>query len=156
MSRTLMFCLACAVGLAGCGDDDSKEDETPTGPDLSANQELLVEMQNALEKAVALIFTGGGSVPGAGGGQVVVEGTSFIFQEYSPDGELMIDGQLDLNILASPVTLKGTIELTGSMEYPVIVDMTIDVRQEPFLYGGTLTVDGEIYDVAELEEEAQS
>lgn len=157
MSRAVALWLVVVISLAGCGsDDDPKQDESPTGLDLSANQVLLEEMQVALTKAVALIFTGGGAVPGAGGGQVVVEGTSFIFQEYSPDGELVIGGQLDLNILASPVTLKGTIELTGSMEYPVIVDMTIDVTSDPFLYGGTLTVDGEVFDVAELEQEAQS
>jgi acetylornithine deacetylase/succinyl-diaminopimelate desuccinylase-like protein len=113
-------------------------------------------MEQALTKSVALIFTGGGAVQGAGGGQVLVEGTSFIFQDYSPDGELIIGGQLDMELLASPVTLKGTIQLSGSMEFEVVVDMTIDVTQDPFTYGGTLTVDEEVFDVTELQEEANS
>ena len=61
-----------------------------------------------------------------------------------------------MEILASPVTLKGTIQLSGSMEFEVVVDMTIDVTQDPFTYGGTLTVDEEVFDVTELQEEANS
>ena len=141
--------------VAGCG-DDAKQEPAPTARDFTANQVLLAEMEVALGKSVALIFTGGGSVPGPGGGQVLVEGTSFIFQQYSPDGELVIDGQLDLNVLASPVTLKGTIQLAGSMELEALVDMTINILDEPMTYGGTLTVDGEVFDVAELQQETSS
>ena len=154
---TRSLALGLAVVIIGCGDDAKKEEESaPTAPDLTANAVLLEEMEQALANSVALIFTGGGSVQGAGGGQVLVEGTSFIFQDYSPDGELIIGGQLDMELLASPVTLKGTIQLSGSMEFEVVVDMTIDVTQDPFTYGGTLTVDEEVFDVTELQEEANS
>ena len=154
---TRSLALGLAVVIIGCGDDAKKEEEpAPTAPDLTANAVLLEEMEQALTKSVALIFTGGGAVQGAGGGQVLVEGTSFIFQDYSPDGELIISGQLDMELLASPVTLKGTIQLSGSMEFEVVVDMTIDVTQDPFTYGGTLTVDEEVFDVTELQEEANS
>ena len=150
-----MAICVCLSMVAGCGDDANKE-PAATAPDFTANQVLLAEMEVALEKSVALIFTGGGRVPGSGGGQVLVEGTSFIFQQYSPDGELVIDGQLDLNVLASPVTLKGTIQLAGSMEFEVLVDMTINILDEPISYGGTLIVDGEVFDVAEIEQEVSS
>ncbi len=151
----LTVCLI--LTLSGCGGDDKKAEEPgPTASDLTANEALLAEMQVALGKSVALIFTGGGSVPGAGGGQVLVQGTSFLFQDYSPDAELVINGQLDLDILASPVTLLGTILLTGSMEFEVIVNMTINVLDDPISYGGTLTVDDEVFDVAELQQEAGS
>ncbi len=106
-------------------------------------------LSGVLQEAVALLFTGGGTVPGAGGGQIVVEGTSFIFEDYSTDGELVINGQLDLEILASPVTLKGTIQLTGSIESEVVVDMTIDVTADPFVYSGIVAIDGETYSVDE-------
>ncbi|MBI92600.1 MAG: hypothetical protein CME05_05230 [Gemmatimonadaceae bacterium] len=154
---TFSLALCLAVVIIGCGDDAKKEEEpAPTAPDLTANAVLLEEMEQALANSVALIFTGGGSVQGAGGGQVLVEVTSFIFQDYSPDGELIIGGQLDMELLASPVTLKGTIQLSGSMDFEVVVDMTIDVTQDPFTYGGTLTVDEEVFDVTELQEEANS
>ena len=66
-------CVAICVCLmvAGCG-DDAKQEPAPTAPDFTANQVLLAEMEVALGKSVALIFTGGGSVPGPGGGQVLV------------------------------------------------------------------------------------
>tara|TARA_Y100000588_G_scaffold35020_1_gene33804 strand:- start:165 stop:476 length:312 start_codon:yes stop_codon:yes gene_type:complete len=75
--------------------------------------------------------------------------TSFIIEDYSNDGELVINGQLDLEILASPVTLKGTIQLTGSIESEVVVDMTIDVTADPFVYSGIVAIDGETYSVDE-------
>lgn len=82
----------------------------------------------------------------------VVEGNIFRFEEYSPDGLFFVDGELTMDLLASPITVKGDLAFRdGEREGPIVVDVTVDLSTSPVSYGGTITVDGEAIDVASLE-----
>lgn len=155
-TRTPILALCLMAALCACnGDDDDKGDDNPVGPGAGGAAAVLspavfAEMNAAVEKAIGLLFLGGGAVPGAGGGQILVAGTSFTFDKYSPDGAFVLDGQLQMNLLVSPVTVKGNLVYTGNGDGDVIVDMTIDATTDPITYGGTLVVNGQTYQVAEL------
>lgn len=147
--KDLLCILLAAVVLTACNDDDDKD--TVTGPtDATAlDQAVFTELSAAVQQAVGLIFVGGGTVPGAGGGQIVVTGVTFRFEEYSPDGEFFLDGELAMDILASPIAVTGELTYRNAEEEgPIVVDMTIDSNTDPPTYGGTVLVDGEPVDVA--------
>ena len=73
-------------------------------------------------------------------------------EDFSQDGQLVLNGELTFDPEARPATLKGDLVLSGeAYETPVeiVVDMTVDLTAEP-PYGGTMTVDGMEYDVGAL------
>jgi hypothetical protein len=106
----------------------------------------------SVERAIGLLFIGGGTAPGVGGGQIVVSGSTFVFEQYSPDGVFFLDGQLTMDLLASPITVKGSPSFRNEQgEAPIVVDMTIDASTDPITYGGTITFDGVAIDLATLE-----
>lgn len=153
---SIWFSLLVTALFLACSGDDDKGDENVMGPDdgevVALDTAVLAELNAAVEQAIGLLFLGGGTVPGAGGGQIVVEGGSFRFEQYSPDGEFFLDGTLVMNLLATPVTVKGDMTFRdGETEGPVMVDMTIDASTDPITYGGTIVLDGEVIDLATLE-----
>ena len=157
--RAPVWLLALAALCYACSDDNGKDEDTVTGPDLgdvggevSLDAAVIAEMNAAVEKAIGLLFVGGGTVPGAGGGQIVVAGSTFAFEEYSPDGVFFLDGQLTMDLLAAPITVKGNLAFRGAAgEGPIVVDMTIDASTDPVTYGGTVIVNGAPIDLTGLE-----
>ncbi len=160
LSRRLV--LVCVVAmplcslLLSCNSDDDAAEENVIGPDSSAgvslDDDVLEEMYAAVEQAIGLLVVGGGTVDGAGGGQIVVAGSTFRFAEYSPDGLFLLDGELTMNLLASPITVQGEMTFRDPQRQgPIVVDMTIDIGTDPITYGGTVTVAGEVIDVAATE-----
>jgi len=85
--------LAAGLFLACSGDDD-KGDDNVMGPEndegVVLDSAVLAQLNAGVEQAVGLLYLGGGNVAGAGGGQIVVEGASFRFEEYSPDGNFFL------------------------------------------------------------------
>ncbi len=155
--RSPVWVLALATLFFACNDsDDGAADDSVTGPDLgdevSLDAAVVAEMNSAVEKAIALLFVGGGTVEGAGGGQIVVTGSTFRFEQYSPDAVFFLDGQLTMDLLASPITVKGDLAFRDAeSEGPIVVDMTIDASTDPVTYGGTIVINGVMIDVADLE-----
>lgn len=167
-SRRPLWWLSCLlVGgllLACSSDDDDKADADPVGPGPSDNGDnpvgsldtaVFAQINSAIEQAVGLLFLGGGTVPGDGGGQIVVDGSTFTFDQFSPDGTLELDGQLTMNLLAAPITVTGTIDFLGAGEDgdeggQMIVDMTLDATTSPPTYGGTVTIGDEVLNVQDL------
>ena len=134
-----------AVALAGllcsCKSDDDGGEDNVIGPEsqnvTSLDDAVLAEMSAAIGQAI---------------GQIVVEGNISRFEEYSPDGLFFVDGELTMDLLASPITVKGDLAFRdGEREGPIVVGVTIDLSTSPVSYGGTITVDGEAIDVASLE-----
>lgn len=153
-----LSCLLIVVMLAAaCNDDDDGPSETVTGPDLGTELPLdaavLAELNSAVEKAIGLLFVGGGTVPGADSGQITVTGSTFVFEQYSPDGVFVLDGQLVMDLLVAPITVKGDMSfVNGELEGPIVVDMTLDASTDPVTYGGTVTVAGEVIDVSTIDQ----
>ena len=85
-------------------------------------------------------------------GSVTIALPSWRFDQYSPDGRLVLDGELILNLLAQPIALQGELEVSGTHQGTMLVNMTIDLSEgmeNPNL-GGTLNFNGEEFEIAEL------
>lgn len=94
-------------------------------------------------EGIGALFVGGGTIEGEQG-RLVVEGSSFSYLGYS-DGSMTATGVLAIDLLAQPITLKGTLSLSGGIESIVDVDMTLDASQDPVVFGGILLVDDLAY-----------
>ena len=145
-----------------CGGDDGNG---PTEPENGTSEEeraarareqvqgLVSTLEPVLVQAMGLLLTGGGTIQGEQG-TLVVAGSTLTLESFSADGQLVLDGELTLNLLVQPVTLKGDLVANGlgDQEDPVDinVDMTIDPTTDPTTYGGTITVGEVAYDLIEL------
>jgi len=96
------------------------------------------------------VLVGTTSVPGEGGGLVEIAGNDWTLQDYSPDGELIINGTLTVGVAEDPIPLTGTVVLSGSQEAELTLDMLITVGADGLSATGTLTIDGAEFDIAEL------
>ena len=147
-----------------CGDD---EDPAPTEPgngmqqpgddgeDLAAAQaqaaELFGMLQPVMTEAFLKLALGGGTIEGDGGGTITVADNEMVMEDFSPDGQFFLNGELTFDGEAEPPTLKGDLVATGeAFEAPLDInlDMTVDVATQT--YGGKVTVGGVEYDIAVL------
>ena len=145
--------------LVACGDDDDKAPTAPNGDaadnELSDEEQAVAvfeDLQESLAPIASLLITGG-TAQGEQGTATVADGT-LTFDGYSPDGDLIVNG--DLAIAPSGLTalsLTGTLDLSGSYEGEVGVDLTIGVGDPP-TYAGTVTVGGIAYDAEVLSQQA--
>ncbi|MCY3790277.1 MAG: T9SS type A sorting domain-containing protein, partial [Gemmatimonadetes bacterium] len=55
----------------------------------------------------AALVPGTTSVPGEGGGSVEIYGNDWTLQDYSPDGALIINGALNIDLTQTPIPLRG-------------------------------------------------
>ena len=141
-----------------CGDD---EETGPTEPDTTEEDraaaqaqatELFGKLQPVMQEAFLKLALGGGTIEGEAGGTITVADNKMTLEEFSQDGQLVLDGELTFDGEAEPPTLKGDMVGSGeAYETPVniTVDMTVDLTADP-PYGGTVTVGGVEYDVAAL------
>ena len=150
--KRLAFLLALSLAWAGCGSDDG--DDTPTGP-VPTEADVLAVL-NALGDGfggidLAQLFSGEAQVLEGVQGQLVITVSSWSFEQYSPDGSLVMDGLLTIAGLA-PILVSGDLELSGSQQGPVEVNMTVDIGGgvENVVLGGTLKFNGVEFDVAEV------
>ena len=98
----------------------------------------------------AALIPGTTVVPGEGGGSVEILGNDWTFQNYSPDGALIINGTLKVGLDQTPIPLTGNVTFSGSYEAEIEVDMQISVDADGLYATGTITIDGAEFDVAEL------
>ena len=152
--------LPLALLILSCGGDDAE----PAGPENGAPDEearlqkqvqgLFTALEPAVIQAMTLLLTGGGTVEGEQGGTLTVEGSTLTLESFSADGDLVLDGELTVDLLVQPIALEGDLVVQGleGREGPVDVkvDMTIDSTTSPPAYGGTLTLGEVVYEVAEL------
>ena len=126
------------IGLGFC--------PTPATPAIVALYGTLVtSFQNVF---FAVLIPGTTSVAGEGGGSVEIAGSEWTFQDYSPDGALIINGTLNVDITQMPIPLTGTVTLSGSQEAEIMLDMAIAVEGTELSATGTITIDGAEFDVA--------
>ena len=96
-------------------------------------------------------------VAGEGGGSVAIAGNEWTLQDYSPDGELIINGTLNVRVAETPIPLSGTIVLSGSHAAELLVlDMAISVACTDLSATETITIDGTEFDVAALSAAAEA
>ena len=164
--RILCWSSLVALLMTACGDNTNDKPNGPTvvsgetsedsmsGENTEEGVALFAALNSAMGDALVLIVSGGGTIDGEGGGTLTVTGNKMTLVNFSPDGILYMDGELTLNLLASPMTITGDLVANGvaGQEGPVnvLIDATVDTSTDPLTYGGSLAVGEQEYDVGEL------
>ena len=104
----------------------------------------------------AALVPGTTSVPGEGGGSVEIYGNDWSLQDYSPDGALIANGALNIDLTQNPIPLNGEVTLSGSHEAELILDMQLSVGVDGLSATGSITINGAEFDVAEVSAAAEA
>ena len=104
----------------------------------------------------AALVPGTTSVPGEGGGSVEISGNDWTLQDYSPDGELIANGAINVGMDQTPIPLTGEVTFSGSHEAELILDMQLSVGADGLSATGTITINGAEFDVAEVSAAAEA
>jgi hypothetical protein len=155
LNTTTTLALCAAFLMTACGDDGKS---TPMAPDEKATAQLPPEAVQVTGLLVASFQTAffaslladTTSVPGVSG-SVEVMGNDWVLQDFSPDGMIVLNGALLVGKEQYPVIpVSGTIEVTGSQESTMVLDMVVSVAGTELSTTGTLTIDGVEFDMAAL------
>ena len=155
LDKTTALVLCGALVLVACGDDD---DAAPVEPEPEPVAELTPEVIGLYGTLVntftniffAALIPGTTSVPGEGGGSVEISGNDWTLQDYSPDGELIANGALNIDLTQDPIPMSGEVTLSGSHEAELILDMQLSVGADGLSATGMITINGAEFDVAEV------
>ena len=156
LDKTTALVLCSALVLAACGGDD--DEAAPVEPEPEPVAEITPEIIGLYGTLItsfqtiffAALIPGTTSVPGGGGGSVEIAGNDWTLNEYSPDGELIVNGALNVGIDQTPIPLTGEVTLSGSQEAELVLNMELSVGTDGLSTTGTITIDGAEFDVAEL------
>jgi len=155
LNTTTTLALCAVFLMTACGDDGKS---TPMAPDEKAAAQLPPEAVQVTGLLVASFQTAffaslladTTSVPGVSG-SVEVMGNDWVLQDFSPDGMIVLNGALLVGKEQYPVIpVSGTIEVTGSQESTMVLDMVVSVADTELSPTGTLTIDGVEFDIAAL------
>ncbi|HIL11050.1 MAG TPA: hypothetical protein EYG11_20320 [Candidatus Latescibacteria bacterium] len=155
LNTTTTLALCAAFVMTACGDGEKSKvlapDQEPAAqlpPEAVQVTGLLV---TSFQKAFfASLLADTTSVPGVSG-SVEVMGNDWVLQDFSPDGMIVLNGALLVGKEQYPVIpVSGTIEVTGSQESTMVLDMVVSVADTELSPTGTLTIDGVEFDIAAL------
>ena len=147
-----LLCAKCSY------DADYKrvDESTPVEPEFESElTPEIVGLYGTLGSTFTNIFfaalvPGTTSVPGEGGGSVEISGNDWTLNEYSPDGELVANGALNIDLTQDPIPMSGEVTLSGSHEAELVLDMQLSVGADGLSATGTITINGVEFDVAEV------
>ena len=156
LDKTTALVLCGTLVLAACGGDD--DEAAPVEPEPEPVAELTPEVIGLYGTLVntftniffAALVPGTTSVPGEGGGSVEISGNDWTLNEYSPDGELIANGALNIDLTQDPIPMSGEVTLSGSHEAELVLDMQLSVGADGLSATGTITINGAEFDVAEV------
>ncbi|MDE2704561.1 MAG: hypothetical protein OXI35_05790, partial [Gemmatimonadota bacterium] len=143
--------LSGAAG-SGTGTGNMPVEESQLTPEIIALYGTLVTTFTDIFSAA--LVPGMTSVPGEGGGSVEIAGNDWTFQDYSPDGALVINGTLNIGIDQTSIPLTGTVTFSGSQEAELELNIEFAVGTDGLSATGTITINGAEFDVAEISEAA--
>ena len=155
LNTTTTLALCAAFVMTACGDGEKSKvlapDQEPAAqlpPEAVQVTGLLV---TSFQKAFfASLIADTTSVPGVSG-SVEVMGNDWVLQDFSPDGMIVLNGALLVGKEQFPmIPVSGTIEVTGSQESTMVLDMVVSVADTELSPTGTLTIDGVEFDIAAL------
>ena len=151
--QALALDLSGAAG-SGTGTGNMPVEESQLTPKIIALYGTLVT--TFADIFFAALIPGTTSVPGESG-SVEIVGNDWTFQDYSPDGALVINGTLNIGIDQPSIPLTGTITFSGSQEAELELDIEFSIGADGTLYAtGTITINGAEFDVAEISEAAEA
>ena len=138
----------------GTGTGNMSAEESQLTPEIITLTNTL--FSSFLNIFFAALIPGTTSVPGEGGGLVEIAGNDWTLQDYSPDGELIANGALNIDLTQDPIPLTGTVIFSGSQEAELVIDMELSIGVDGLYATGTITIDGAEFDVAEILEAAEA
>jgi hypothetical protein len=136
--RPLLSVVIC-LAMSGCGDDD------PVGPTQDEAADVVRSLNPAFRSAVVASLAGSGTVKGVEG-QLLVEGSQWHFEGFSPDGEAVIDGELDVDPAAQPMVILGDLKLSGGPSGVLRIELSYNASNG--ILSGAIAVDGVVVDVS--------
>ena len=99
------------------------------------------------------------SVPGQSGVVVIID-NDWLFRDFSPDGALVLNGNLTVDkakVLENmPVPVTGTLSFSGSQEGELTLNMSVEVEDTEMSVSGTITINRLVFDIAELSAAAEA
>lgn len=100
------------------------------------------------------------SVPGQSGVVVIID-NDWLFRDFSPDGALVLNGNLTVDkakVLENmPVPVTGTLSFSGSQEGELTLNMSVEVEEDTEMsVSGTITINRLVFDIAELSAAAEA
>ena len=161
LKKAMAMALCAAFALAACGDDDkstsmgSERESTPQLPPeaVQVTGVLVSSFQTAFFASLLADTT---SVPGVTG-SVEIQGNNWTLQDFSPEGTLVLNGNLLVGKEQFPtIPVSGTIEVTGAQESTMILDMVVGVDGTDLSVTGMLTIDDVEFNIAELVDAANA
>ena len=162
LDKTTALVLCGALVLVACGGDD---EAAPVEPEPEPVAEITPEIIGLYGTLVgsfqsifiaALVASPGETVSISGeSGVVEVTDNDWEIKDFSPDGELVLSGNLTVDkakvLEQMPVPVTGSVAFSGSQEGELTLDMLITVGADGSLSTtGTITIDGAEFDVAEV------
>lgn len=155
LKRMGALVLGCSLILFACGGDG--DDKAPVGPEENVGGgassdavfltgKLIQTFQGVFLRA---LFADTLVVAGASG-TVQIGGNTWILNKYSPDGELFLDGTLDVGKDLIPnIPVVGTLTLSGTQEGTMVLDMLVSVGVE-LTVTGTIIINEVEFNIADL------
>ena len=154
LDKTTALVLCSALVLAACGDDEATPVEPEPEPVAVLTPEVIGLYGTLVSTFTNIFFAalvpGTTSVPGEGGGSVEISGNDWTLQDYSPDGALIANGALNIDLTQDPIPMSGEVTLSGSHEAELILDMQLSVGADGLSATGTININGAEFDVAEV------
>ena len=149
----VLLAITCVAFWTGCGGDD-KGSSNPVDPATTAEVLAVVAAMGAATEDIdiAQLFSSSeGQVVEGESGQIVVTLTTWTFEDYSPDGAMVLNGELAIGVVSVPLTIKGELQISGSQDAVVDIDMTLDISEQdnPQL-GGKVIYNGVKFEVVDL------
>ena len=100
------------------------------------------------------------SVPGQSGVVVIID-NDWLFRDFSPDGALVLNGNLTVDkakVLENmPVPVTGPLSFSGSQEGELTLNMSVEVEEDTEMsVSGTITINRLVFDIAELSAAAEA
>lgn len=132
--------------LSGGSPADSVSGGAPVDSAFVQAATVFRDLESSVTQAIGLMGTGG-TLTGEQG-EVRVVGTTFTLDGYSPNGLYVLDGELTFDMMTA--TIVGTMAATGALEGEVEVHITVDLSTGVPVYGGTVKLGDETYQVSDL------
>ena len=150
-----LLLLCCGVlCLCSCGDDEASV-TGPDEPDDAAAADAAVLLEQLTETVQMAFFQSlvqdPVAVPGRAG-HLTITGDTWVFDAFSTDGELFIDGQMTVVKARFPeIPVTGTVSLSGSHTGTLVADLLARVQGTSLHTSGTVELNGTTYDAETLQ-----
>jgi hypothetical protein len=154
--------LGGALLLAACGGDDEEKPTEPTiaQPTAQAVQLtglLIQSFQTAFFASLAQVDTTQAVVLPGQAGTVEIKGNTWELKDFSPEGTLFLKGKLTVGKEQFPnIPVKGKLSFSGSQQGTLELDMVVMVQGTELTATGTIQIDDQVFDVAQLVAAAQA